>query len=43
MLGREWLQDDVIVVLVNNRARSLIDFKVFAQPTRDHDLPFDRE
>jgi hypothetical protein len=27
-------------MLVNNRARSLIDLKVFAQPTWDHHLPF---
>ena len=43
MLGRERLQDDVVILLINDCARSLIDFKVLAQPARDNYLNLSRQ
>ena len=43
MLGSQRFQHDMVIVLVHDSARALIDFKIFSKPPGNHYLPFDRE
>src|SRR5438309_1029402 len=43
MLRGQWFENDVIVLFVNDRACAPVDFKIFPQPTGNHDLPFHSE
>ena len=43
MLRGQRLEDDMVVLLVNDSARSLVDFEIFSEPTGNHHLAFYRE
>ena len=40
MLRRQRFENDVVVLLVNNRPRPFVNFEIFSQPPRNHHLPF---
>ena len=40
MLRCQRLEDDMVVLLVNDSTRSLVDFEIFSEPTGNHHLPF---
>ena len=39
MLGRKRFQHDVVIVLVDDSSRPLVDFEVLSEPPWNHDLP----
>jgi hypothetical protein len=40
MLRGQRFENDMVVLLVNDSARSLIDFEIFSQPPGNYHLPF---
>ena len=38
MLSRQRFQHDVVLVLVDNGSRPLVNFEILSQPARDYDL-----
>ena len=40
MLRGQRLKNDMVVLLVNDSAHSLVDLKIFSEPPGNHHLPF---
>ena len=43
MLRGQRFENDVVVMFINHRAGSLVDFEIFSQPPGNHDLPLHGE
>jgi len=43
MLRGQRFENDVVIVLVNDGSRPLVDFEIFSKPAWNYDLPFHGE